>query len=212
VFDFDGLIIDSEYEIARAVLCVLNTRGALISLDAISHLFGSTAMDTEWEDLLDSLFQGAFTLEQLDAELATVLPARIDALPLLPGVLNVLDDARALGWRVGLATGQEPNRLHEHLTRLAIADRFDAIVTAAEVEHGKPAPDIFLEVSRRLGVPTDRCLALEDSLPGCAAALTAGMKVTVCPSRVTASCAFPVSVHRVRSLTELRLEASPGGG
>lgn len=206
MFDFDGLMIDSEYEIAMAVLAAMSARGASLELEAIAHLFGSTALDDEWEGLLDSLFEGRFTLAQLDAELAAVLPARIDALPLLPGVLDILDEATALGWPIGLATGQERSRLDQHLARLAVAHRFDAITTAAEVDHGKPAPDIFVEAAHRLGVPPDQCLALEDSLPGCAAALSAGMSVMVCPSRVTANCEFPEVVNRVRSLAEVQLE------
>jgi beta-phosphoglucomutase-like phosphatase (HAD superfamily) len=79
-------------------------------------------------------------------------------------------------------------------------------VTAGEVAKGKPAPDIFLEVARRLGLDPAECVVLEDSVPGCEAALAAGMQVVVCPSLVSAHCEFPVDVRRVGSLTELAID------
>lgn len=206
VFDFDGLMIDSEHEIATCVLDVLTSRGATVGLDDIAHLFGSTDLDDEWDALLARVSRGELTLAQLSREIGKVLPARIDALPLLPGVSEVLDRADQLGWRVGLATGQTRPRLDQHLARLGVAHRFDAIVTAGEVARGKPAADIYLEAARRLGVAPGQCVALEDSLPGCHAALAAGMTVIVCPSRVTAGCDFPNRAQRVTCLSEIRFD------
>ena len=208
VFDFDGVIIDSEYEIATCVLDALTARGATIALADIAHLFGSTDLDDEWDALLDRLFHGSFTSAELDAELDVILPDRIDALPLLPGVIEVLDAAKAASWPIGMATGQSRRRLDQHLLRLGLADRFDTIVTRSEVSRGKPAPDIYLAAAMRLEHDPGACLAIEDSLPGCQAALAAGMEVVVCPSRVTADCAFPPAIRRVNSLSDLRLDSA----
>jgi beta-phosphoglucomutase-like phosphatase (HAD superfamily) len=86
-----------------------------------------------------------------------------------------------------------------------VLDRFDEIVTAADVARGKPAPDIFLEVARRLGLAPSECVVLEDSLPGYEAALAAGMSVVVCPCAVTRHCVFPSEARVVESLREVRL-------
>jgi len=202
VFDFDGLVIDSESEIASCVVEVLGARGVDVALDAVAHLFGSTDADEEWERFLNPL--GVSTAE-LRSAVDAVLPARVDRLPVLPGVAEVLDAARAAGWRVGMATGQHRPRLDQHLARLGLTGRFDAIVTRDEVARGKPAPDIYLAAAGRLEVAPADCLALEDSLPGCEAALAAGMQVIVCPSRVTARCAFPAGARRVSSLIDVEL-------
>ncbi len=202
VFDFDGLMIDSESEIASCIVEVLAARGAGMAIDDVAHLFGSTDADEEWERFLAKLGLG---LAELRAEVDAVLPARVDRLPLLPGVVGILDAAAAAGWRVGMATGQERRRLEQHLARLGLVGRFDAIVTRRDVARGKPAPDIYLAAAERLGVAPGECLALEDSLPGCRAALAAGMTVVVCPSPVTARCAFPTEVRRVASLVNVEL-------
>jgi len=207
IMDFDGLMIDSEYQIAMATLEILSRRGADLTMDEIGHLFGPVDNEHEWESLMQRLFAGSFTVADLDAALAVLLTPDFDELPLLPGVIDLLDAAGACGWRLGLATGQRPARLEVHLRRLGLADRFDAVVTSSEVEHGKPAPDIYREVAHRLHVLPGSCLVVEDSLPGCQAALAAGTSVIICPSRVSAGCDFPEAITLVSSLTEVGLKA-----
>ena len=203
IFDFDGLIIDSEHAVARGFIEVLAARGFSLSLEHMAHLFGSTEVDHLWDDLITDCTDGAVTIDDLGPDLATTIPAMIDALPLLPGVLEVLEAAKLAGRPVGLATGQELARLREHLDRHGLTDRFDVIVTAGEVARGKPAPDIFVETARRLDVAPARCLVLEDSVHGCEAAIAAGMAVIACPSPVTAQCDFPTLAARVDSLLDV---------
>lgn len=203
IFDFDGLIIDSEHELADCVIEILAREGFSLTLADIGHLFGSTDNDHLWEELLLQRTAGAFTVDQVGRALMETLPARIDALPLMPGVAEILGAAVELGLPVGLATGQERNRLHQHLERLGLDRRFDAIVTAEEVARGKPAPDIFLETARRLAVEPADCLVLEDSVPGCEAATAAGMRVVACPSRVSADCIYPAAAHRITTLADV---------
>jgi beta-phosphoglucomutase-like phosphatase (HAD superfamily) len=92
------------------------------------------------------------------------------------------------------------------LERLGVDGHFDAVVTAEEVDRGKPAPDIFLAAAGRLGLPPEACTVVEDSVPGCEAALAAGMRVVVCPSVVSAHCQFPPEARRVGSLADLSVE------
>ncbi|MDE3205747.1 MAG: HAD-IA family hydrolase [Acidobacteriota bacterium] len=210
IFDFDGLMIDSESEVAACILDVLADRGIVVEMSDVGHLFGSTDVAAEWDRWLASLGPHSLTFLQLEQAVNAVLPDRLRRLPLLPGVAEVLDAAHAARWQTAIATGQRRPALDEHLARLGLTGQFDEIVTRAEVEHGKPAPDIFLEAADRLGsIPAD-CLVLEDSLPGCLAALAAGMRVTVCPSRVSAGCAFPAEAARVASLTEVHLVPTRG--
>ena len=200
VFDFDGLMIDSESEVAACVADVLAARGLPFALEDVAHLFGSTDTAAEWDRVLAP---HGLSLAELRPEVDAMLRPRVDALPLLPGVVDVLDAAAGSGWATAIATGTDRPRLDAHLARLGISSRFDAIVTRWEVAEGKPAPDIYVEAAARLGQPAAGCLALEDSLPGCVAAMAAGMRVIVCPSPVTAGCAFPPSVRRVASLVEV---------
>lgn len=201
IFDFDGLMIDSERVEADCIIEILASWGISVSYEDFGHLFGSVDADEEWEELLRRWCGRPVTeLEGLIRSKATLLK---DALPLMPGVRELLDAARERGLLVGLATGNILATVERRLGRHGVFDAFDAVVTRPEVEAGKPAPDIYLEVARRLGPPPDACLVLEDSVPGCQAALAAGMRVVACPTPVTAHCTYPERVQLVTSLLEV---------
>ena len=203
IFDFDGLMIDSERVEADCIVEVVAGWGHSLEYTDFGHLFGSVDADEEWETLLQATC--GRTLAELDEQIRGLTRTRKDALPLLPGVRELLDAAHERGLQVGLATGNTRSILERRLGRHGVFDRFDAVVTRAEVERGKPDPDIYLEVARRLDVSTNACLVLEDSVPGCEAALAAGMRVIACPSVVTAHCTYPPAARRVESLIELTL-------
>lgn len=203
IFDFDGLMIDSERVEADCIVEVVAGWGHTLEYADFGHLFGSVDADDEWEELLQRTC--GRTVAELDEHIRGLTRTRKDALPLLPGVQDLLDLAHERGLRLGLATGNTRSILERRLGRHGVFDRFDAVVTRAEVERGKPEPDIYIEVARRLDVAAHACLVLEDSVPGCEAALAAGMRVIACPSVVTAHCSFPSDAQRVASLVDLSL-------
>ena len=205
MFDFDGLMIDSERVLADCIVEVLASRDTYIAVEQFAHLFGSTENDDEWEELVSTWCEPRLSSAELEALLTPVVRPRVEALPLLPGVRELLDQAGQAGWKIGLGTGQSIDRLEPALQRLDVRDRFDAVVTAGEVERGKPAPDVYLEVARRLHVEPGVCLVLEDSVPGCHAALSAGMSVVVCPSVTSDRMVFPAEARRVKSLIDVDL-------
>jgi putative hydrolase of the HAD superfamily len=206
ILDFDGLMVDTEWCLAEALIEVLADYGAAPTVAEFGHLFGSTEVDDEWEALLHEWCGRPVSVPEIDARLDELFPVRAEALPLLPGVADLLVEARAAGWGVALATGRGRAGLEPMLQRLEVHDAFDAIVTAEEVARGKPSPDIFLAAAARLDEPAERCTVLEDSLPGCEAALAAGMRVVVCPSVVSAHCDFPPGARRVASLEEVSVD------
>lgn len=203
IFDFDGLMIDTERVEADCIIEVISGWGRNISYVDFGHLFGSVDADEQWDELL-ARWCGR-TAEELDSRIRPVVGPMKDALPLMPGVRKVLDRAHERGLLVGLGTGNTVETVQRRLGRHAIVDRFDAIVTRAEVTAGKPAPDIYLEVARRLAVSPALCLVLEDSVHGCEAALAAGMRVIACPSVVTEHCHYPTGVELVSSLLQVAL-------
>jgi putative hydrolase of the HAD superfamily len=204
IFDYDGLVVDSERVLGDAVIEVVAERGGSASYIDFGHLFGTLDADHLWAELIPTWCD--LTYDEMADELAVRLPERVERLPPLPGVRELMDAARADGWFVALGTGATLSSLERRLRGGGLADAFDVIVTRAEVERGKPAPDIFLEVARRLDVAPADCLVLEDSPHGCEAALAAGMRVIACPSVVNAHCEFPPGVARVSSLTEVSLD------
>jgi beta-phosphoglucomutase-like phosphatase (HAD superfamily) len=207
IFDFDGLIIDTEGLYASLLVEVLAEHGIAADLSSMGHLFGSTGPDTEaaWDAAIAG-WGASWDMSELGRHILAHAGDRFDQLPLLPGVAELLDAAEDAGWGLAIATGKERVRLEGHLVRLGIGERFHAVVTAEEVSCGKPAPDIFLEAARRLEVAPERCVVLEDSVPGCQGALAAGMAAVACPGTVTRGLAFPEAARRIETLLHLTLE------
>ncbi len=203
VFDFDGVVIDSERVEADLIIDAVAAWGSSVSYEDFAHLFGCVDADPEWDELLGS-WCGKTTAD-LDLVIRGKARPLKDALPLMPGVRELMDLARSRGLRIGLATGNSLPNIERRLGRHGILDDFDAVVTRAEVSLGKPHPDIYLEVARRLGVDPRSCLVIEDSVPGCCAAIAAGMRVVACPSVVTAHCPFPDGVEVASSLLDVSL-------
>src|SRR6478609_7242852 len=164
IFDFDGLMIDSERVEADCIVEVVAGWGHTLEYADFGHLFCSVDADAEWEQLLRATC--GRTIAELDEQIRAMTTTRKDALPLLPGVRELLDIAQRRGLLVGLATGNTKSILERRLGRHGVFDRFDAVVTRAEVARGKPHPDIYFEVATRLGVSPRDCLVLEDSVPG----------------------------------------------
>lgn len=105
-------------------------------------------------------------------------------LRLANGLREVLDDAHRRGVVCAIASGAPPQNIDFVLDGLGIRGEFDAIVDASQYEHGKPAPDCFLETARRIGVPSSDCVVFEDAVSGVRAAKAAGMRVVA----ITTSC------------------------
>jgi HAD superfamily hydrolase (TIGR01509 family) len=203
IFDYDGLIVDSERVEADHVIAIVGEWGATVTYSDFGHLFGSVDADHHWDELLQGWCGRTIT------ELEAAIHERLgdysvkEHLPLLPGVREHLDEAKGRGIALGIATGNTYEAIERRLGRHGVFDRFDAVVTRRDVAEGKPAPDIFLEVARRLEVDPAECIVFEDSVPGCEGALAAGMRVVACPSVVSAHCECPDGVERVASLLDV---------
>ena len=93
-----------------------------------------------------------------------------------PGAKELLDFLKEKGVKIGLASGTSRPSVEHHLKAVGIENIFDATVCGTEVANGKPAPDVFLETARQLGVDPEKCFVFEDSENGIRAAAAAGMK------------------------------------
>jgi HAD superfamily hydrolase (TIGR01509 family) len=207
IFDYDGLIIDSETLVARVVVELFADRGARATFAEVSPFVGFSGFDVEerWRRWLESSLGDDTDVTAFNTTLWERIDRDLEALELMPGVTALIGDAHDAGWRVGVGSGQNRARLERGLKRLGLHDRIDTIVTASDVGKGKPAPDIFLEVARRLGVDPRDCVVLEDSEPGCRAAQAAGMTAIACPCEVTRDSSFPDGVRVIASLEDLSL-------
>ena len=205
IFDFDGLMVDTEWPSFQAWEALFQVHGARLALSQWVACVGSSGgFDpiAELERQLGHPVDRAGLLAQRAAHKAALVA---DA-PLLPGVADRLAEARALGWRVGVASSSEAAWVHGHLARLGVLEALDAVRTREDVTQVKPAPELFLKTAAALGVAPAACVVLEDSLNGVRAARAAGMIAVAVPSRATAALDFGQDAHlRLESLEQLSL-------
>jgi putative hydrolase of the HAD superfamily len=207
LFDFDGVIVDSEAIIGQALIDVLADDGVHITFDHFGHLLGMTGPDNDrqWDEFVRGHLGDDADVDAFGRRIRELVAPAWERPELLPGVRELIDGARRLGWKTGLGTGNEGD-LDLYLERLGLADAFDAIARTHGTDiPSKPAPDVFLRLADELEAPPSNCIVIEDSVAGCEAAIAAGMTVIACPSIATRGCAFPESVRLVASLRDVEL-------
>ncbi|HEY2354073.1 MAG TPA: HAD family phosphatase [Gaiellaceae bacterium] len=180
VFDLDGVLIQSE-EVWDAVReRYVRERGGRYDEEVQRAMMGMSA--PEWSAYLAEDAGVPGTPEQINADVVDLmLEAYRRELPLLPGAVDVVGRMAA---RFPLALASSSNRaIFEEVLRLAgLAASFTATVSSEEVPRGKPAPDVYLEAARRLGIAPENCAAVEDSHSGIRSAHAAGMRVVAIPN------------------------------
>jgi HAD superfamily hydrolase (TIGR01509 family) len=205
VFDFDGLIFDSETHEYETVRDLLAEHGVELPLEVWGTCVGREAGFFDPYAYLEEC-SGRRVDRQALAELRTRrFWERIQGEGPIPGVEEALRAARALGLRVGLASSSERAWVEGQLRRLGLLHYFDCVRTADDVERAKPEPDLYLSVLRCLGVSPRRAVAFEDSPNGALAARRAGLYCVVVPNRVTAALEFGEHDLRLESLLQAEL-------
>ncbi|HEX7485807.1 MAG TPA: HAD family phosphatase [Vicinamibacterales bacterium] len=202
IFDMDGVLIDSEPIHFEATRALLADHGVVYSPDDEENFYGCT--DRE----VFRALRVRYGLGTSEAELAASWTERVVGLltrPLQPmaGVPDALRALRTSGLRLALASSSAPAIIAATLTGLGLSDVFEFTVSGHDVEHGKPAPDIFLAAARRLGLPCEACLIVEDSFNGLSAAVAAGIPCVAVPCASTAGQDFSRAVCRLNDLEEL---------
>jgi len=200
VFDFDGLIVETEEPIFHAWQRIYREHGQELPLERWVMIIGTASGSFDPIQYLEervgrSLERQRFDqLERRYYEEATAMQR------LMPGVAEYLQDARGLRLGVGIASSSRRAWVVAHLKRFAIADAFDAIVCREDVTRTKPDPQLYLEAVKRLAVMPDEALALEDSTNGIAAAKAAGLHCVAVPTAMTASLDFSRADLTIASL------------
>jgi len=214
VFDFDGLIVDTEMAECVAWRVLYARRGLVFPFESWLQNVGRN--DRPFDPL--GPFRGADgsaddAVREWRALETSIEPAFL--IP-LPGVVPLLDTLRRERWKVAIASSSRHVRVAEMVGRLGLAGRFDAIAGGDEVPHAKPSPDVYLLAASRLEVPPQACTALEDSAAGLRAAKAAGMRCIAVPSHVTRSMDFSLADAVVPDLRHVTLHVllgteAPGG-
>jgi HAD superfamily hydrolase (TIGR01509 family) len=184
VFDLDGVIIDSEELWDEVREGFAHERGGRWSAQAQADMMGMSS--TEWSRYLHEVVGVPEPPEEINREVVERMLARYsEHLPLIDGAVDAVKRLAA-HWPLGVASSSNRQLIDRVLEVSGLAPYFEATVSSEEVEHGKPAPDVYLEAARRLGFEATRSAAIEDSASGICSAHAAGMHVVAIPNR-----AFP---------------------
>ena len=181
VFDLDGLLLDSEQLWDEAREQLARERGGRWHENAQRDMMGMSSL--EWSRYMHEVIGLPEPPEEINREvvLRMARPYR-ERLPVVPGAREAVERLAAR-WPLGLASSSNRELIDLALELMGIAERFKATVSSEEVARGKPAPDVYLEAARRLGVDPERAAAVEDSENGILAAKAAGMRAIAIPNR-----------------------------
>ena len=205
VFDFDGLILETEGPAFETWAAIYREHGHELPLEQW-HLSIGTDRGFEPVDYLAALvgegLDRAATQKRRDAWKNEL----IAALEVMAGVREYIADARRLGLKLGIASSASRRWVVGHLERLGLHAHWDAVLTRDDVGRSKPSPDLYVAAAKALGVVPPRAVALEDSPHGIAAAKNAGMRCVAVPNALTKDLDLSRADVRLSSLAEMPLE------
>ena len=204
IFDFDGLILDTEGPIYRSWQEVYEAHGVALPFEMWVKTVGSSNQAFHPQAYLEDQLGRKLPQDVIDRRVERRVELVL-AQPLLPGVADLVDAARAMVMKVGVASSSSRDWVHSHLERLGIRDRFECLRSRDDVEHVKPEPDLYLAVLDCLGVPAVEAVAIEDSPNGIIAAKRAGLRCVAVPNPITAGLDLSQADILVTSLAEVTL-------
>ena len=203
IFDFDGLIVDTETIWYEAYKEILNNHGLELSLEQFSKGVGTE--DTELYKYIKENLVSPVDPMEIEGLVQELVMIKLGFPALREGVADYLKDAKELGLKIGLASSSSPKWVEGFLTKLNIIQYFDVIKTRDDVSEIKPSPELYIKAVEALGVFPSEAVAFEDSLNGLKAARSAGLHCVIVPNSVTAHLDFDDYSLRLSSMGEKAL-------
>jgi HAD superfamily hydrolase (TIGR01509 family) len=180
VFDLDGVIVDSEQVWDDVRETYTREHGGTYTDRATRDMMGMSSL--EWSRYMAEELGVPGTPDEINAAVVERMLERYgSAPPLIPGAVEAIRRVAAQ-WPLAIASSSNPELIEVVVRVSGLADVFETAVSSQEVPRGKPAPDVYLEAARRLGVDAARCAAVEDSHNGIRSARAAGMRVVAVPN------------------------------
>ncbi|WP_029192781.1 HAD family hydrolase [Paenibacillus harenae] len=207
VFDFDGLILDTETPEYASFREIFLKHGVELDLNVWGQWVGTDASHFNPYDHLDQCVGRTLNREEIRSIRRATYDALLAKEKIRPGVTDYLIHARQLGIKIGLASSSSREWVTGYLAKLGIADYFDCIRVREDVKRVKPDPALYIEALKCLGVSPSEAIALEDSPNGALAAQRAGMKIVIVPNDLTKNLLFGEFDLRLESLAELDIRS-----
>ncbi len=208
IFDFDGLILETEMPDYLAWREIYQEYGAELPVHQWVGIIGARMSETGFDPVRALEAQVGHSLD------GDALRSRHDARdlalsleqPVMPGVEALVADARRRGLKLGIASSSRAGWVSGHLERLGLSHHFDVVKTIDDVERAKPDPALYRSALEALQVAASEAIVLEDSLNGVVAAKRAGIYVVAVPTELTRHLDLSTANMQLRSLADITLD------
>ncbi len=200
IFDFDGLILDTETPIFQAWRECYRDHGHDLALKTYARCVGTDFADYNPATELEKLVGRALPWEELNQRRRDRVDEVLQTEKPMPGVADLLEQARQHAVPCAVASSSSRAWVEGWLGRLGLLAHFQAVITLDDVERPKPSPELFQLALRKLAVPPDCAVVFEDSLNGLRAARAAEIPCAIVPNRITAHLNFEDATLKVASL------------
>ncbi len=205
IFDFDGLILDTETPIYQAWSDIYRDHNTYLPLDSWLLTVGTAENSLDPLDFLEKRTNLKIDRPALQKKHDDIEQGYILQQPILAGVQNTIHDALNLGLLLGVASSSPRSWVHGHLSRLGLIDFFQTIVTQEDVTQTKPYPYLFQKAVKNLGLFPYQVIAFEDSAMGVTAAKTAGIFTIAIPNSLTKNLMLDHADMVFSSMSEISL-------
>jgi len=206
VFDFDGLILDTETPELESWEFIYQEYGIPFPIKEYIKNIGSVFNDgLPIQYLIEKLGSDRIPRSKIQQKFNELKSHLIEKEPLLPGVLSYLKEATSLGLRIGLASSSDSTWINYHMSRLGLRNYFYCILTKDDVNKVKPFPEIYLLLLSKLGLNNSEVIVLEDSPNGISAAKSAHLFTIAIPNQTTKSLNFEKADIVLGSLSDISL-------
>lgn len=184
VFDFDGVVLDTETPLYSSWQEMYSRYGVHLDLELFATYIGGAEYFDFHADL-EKQTGLTFDRQSLLDERRALYREHVAGNTVLPGVKDYLSEARGRGFRIGLASNSDIGWVGSNLRELGLFDNFDVLKTRDDVVNVKPDPEIYLAALHDLKTDPKRAIAIEDSASGVASAKAAGIFTVAVPNPIT---------------------------
>jgi HAD superfamily hydrolase (TIGR01509 family) len=206
IFDFDGLILDTEGPVHQSWVELFREFGEELPFDEWAKIIGTSDIEHfDPFDMLEEKIGGRLDRESLAAHRYDRELALCYANPILPGVVEVILAAEEMGLRLGVASSSDRDWVVGNLTRLGLIEHFEVVHTSDDVDRTKPDPALFRMALESLDLRPEEAIVFEDSPNGVTAAKAAGIYVVAVPNPLTRDLPLGHADLRLDSLADMPL-------
>ena len=206
IFDFDGTIIDTETAWYVVFKNAYQQYGVDLSLETYSQCLGTNLESFNPYTYLTTHHNISIDLEEFQKSIQNNYAKLIEKEEVRPGILNLLQEAKEAGLKIGLASSSHREWIDKFVNLLGLEGYFECYCTADTVKNVKPDPELYLQALEQLGVQAHEAIAIEDSPNGARAAVAAGLHTIVIKNTITKHLPFSKGHHTIESLEHYAIQ------